>query len=597
MSRTALRVGGGLAALAVLGFLASSCGAPAAPAVAVCPRQDERHAAPERSPSDAGVDAASPHAPSLSVVLTPHMKPAPAVHVELVFSDPPGPTLTCTECIATNVLHLTASDAVGDLAASVSASGADTTVAFARASRGATRVAYDVVATSDLIAPPRAVLVADDRFRAFGESLLLLPASSPRMAITVAIDGSSLPAPIGASSLGIGASRTRSGRVDSLRSSAFLAGSLGTSVMDTGIEHDEAAWLGYTAFDPRPVTAEIAGVRSLLRETFQAEAEDHMVFFVSQSRAAASVLGRGSSAVAFVTPDEPWSAALRIAMTKHLVNRWIGGEARVLGADGRPAAWFGSGVALFYAAHALAHAGLLPPEDAREFVASLLAAQATLARTDASPADAFARQTAQGALYAARVSALLRARVERVASKGSGPAPSSHERKGQRLDDVLISLVEEARAHDGAALRSSAFIDAVAYVLGEDERRTFVSVIENGEPVVLPDDALGPCFAQRRARHTEMSLGFDLEQTLDAPDRTVKGLVPNGNAAKAGLLATDVLVSSNVAPGRADLPAKLTVQRGAEKQTLTFVPRGKEHAGFTFARTPGLTDAQCGKVL
>ncbi len=91
--------------------------------------------------------------------------------------------------------------------------------------------------------------------------------------------------------------------------------------MDTGIEHDEAAWLGYTAFDPRPVTAEIAGMRSLLRETFQAETQDHVVFFLSQQRAAASVMTRGSSAVAFVTPDEPWSAALRTPACFHPKTR------------------------------------------------------------------------------------------------------------------------------------------------------------------------------------------------------------------------------------------------------------------------------------
>lgn len=294
-------------------------------------------------------------------------------------------------------------------------------------------------------------------------------------------------------------------------------------------------------------------------------------------------MGRGSSAVAFVTPNEPWSAALRIAITTHLVSAWVGGEARIADADGRPAVWFGSGVALYYAAHALAHAGLLPPADARELVASLLAAQATLPARDASAADLIARQTAQGALYAARVTALLRARKA-------------------RLDDVLIELVEEARAAGGPSvrpplLRPAAFIDRVARLVGEDERRVFASVFEKGVPVALPDDALGPCFSQRRARHPEFALGFDLDATLESPTRVVSGLVPGGNAAKADLLPTDVLVSSSVRAGRADVPVKLTVQRGQEKKLLTFVPRGKEHAGYTFVRLPGLPDSQCGKVL
>ncbi len=240
------------------------------------------------------------------------------------------------------------------------------------------------------------------------------------------------------------------------------------------------------------------------------------------------------------------------------------------------------------------HAGLLPPEDARQFVASLLAAQATLPVRDAGAADLFARQTAQGALYAARVSALLRARAAHAGVSDGSRAPSTGEKKVQRLDDVIVALVDEARAQDGAVLAKSAFIDVVARVLGDDERRVFAAVVENGERVVLPDDALGPCFALRRARHAEMSLGFDLDATLSSREQVVVGLLHGGNAAKAGLLPTDAIVSSNVRPGRADVPAKLTVQRGAEKKTLTFIPRGKEHAGFTFVRVPGLADAQCG---
>ncbi len=532
------------------------------------------------------------------------MKPAAAVHVELSFSTLPGVALTCAECAAADIENASATDATGDLGAKISAMGKGAQLTFARAPTGAAHVSYDLRASSDLLAPPRAVLVSDDRFRAFGESLLLLPSESARMSITVSIDGSQLPAPLSASSLGLGASRTRRGWVDGLRSSMFVAGSLGTTIMDTGIEHDESAWLGYTAFDPRSVTAEIAGMRSLLRETFRGEVADHMVFFISQSRAAASVLGRGNFAVAYVTPDEPWSAALRVAMTKHLVSEWVGGEARIADANGQPAVWFGSGVALFYAAHALAHAGLLAPEDARELVSTLLSAQATLPAHSGTPADVLARQTAQGALYAARISALLRTRAARAGPRA--PTADPHEAKIERLDDVLISLVDEARASgaqegmraSGARLlRSAAFIDIVAHVLGEDERRVFASVFDKGGPVALPDNALGPCFSQRRALHAEMSLGFDLDATLESSDRVVVGLVPGGSAAKAGLLSTDIIVASNVRPGRADVPATLTVQRGQEKKTLTFVPRGKEHAGFAFVRVPGLTDSQCGNVL
>jgi hypothetical protein len=524
------------------------------------------------------------------------MKPEPLVHVELVFSELASTPLGCAECAPSDVRNLIAKDAAGALQASVAGAARGTQVVFARAPQGQTTVSYDLRASSDLLAPPRAVLVQDDRFRAFGESLLLLPNERSRRSLRVTVDGSLLPASASGSSLGIGVTRSRTARVDALAASVFVAGSLGTSTFDTGIEHDEGAWLGYTAFDPRPVAAEIAGVRSLLRETFQGDADDHVVFFLSQSRAAASVVGRSGSAVAFVTPDEPWSAALRIAMTKHLVGKYIGGEARIVDAKGKPAAWFHGGVALFYAAHALSHAGLLPPEDARQFINGLLSVQATSALHSTEPADVFARQTAAGALYAARLHALFRARGDRVAEKGAAPS-SPAEKSAQRLDDVLLSLVDRARLHPVDELTEGAFVDAVAHALGERERGVFASIFEKGELVALPSDTLGPCFAQRPTRHAEVSLGFDLERTLEAADRVLVGLEPHGNAAKAGLVSGDVLVSSNVHSGRADLPVKLTVQRGADKKTVTYVPKGKEHPGYSFARVAGFTDAQCGKPL
>ncbi|MDB5213939.1 MAG: hypothetical protein JWO86_1866 [Myxococcaceae bacterium] len=44
-----------------------------------------------------------------------------------------------------------------------------------------------------------------------------------------------------------------------LRRAAFLGGPGGRAEFDAVEGHDESAWLGYPAFDPRAVSAEVAG--------------------------------------------------------------------------------------------------------------------------------------------------------------------------------------------------------------------------------------------------------------------------------------------------------------------------------------------------
>ena len=83
------------------------------------------------------------------------------------------------------------------------------------------------------------------------------------------IDGGPLRVPNAATTWGLGASRRTKTRPRGLRYLTLVAGSLGGAVFDTAGEHDESAWLGYTAFDPRPPAAEIAAIRSAMAEIFR----------------------------------------------------------------------------------------------------------------------------------------------------------------------------------------------------------------------------------------------------------------------------------------------------------------------------------------
>jgi len=105
-----------------------------------------------------------------------------------------------------------------------------------------------------------------------------------------------------------------------LQYASFLAGSLGGEVIDDpAAGHDEGAWLGYTAFDPRPVVAELSQIRSSMGELLKSRLDAPTTYlFVSQTRPIGSFTTspRWSSVLVQVGPSEPWSGSLRLSMAQ-----------------------------------------------------------------------------------------------------------------------------------------------------------------------------------------------------------------------------------------------------------------------------------------
>ncbi|HEU4405387.1 MAG TPA: hypothetical protein VFS43_08875 [Polyangiaceae bacterium] len=495
--------------------------------------------------------------------------------------------------------RVAAEDERGPVGVVTSAEGPGLVASLERPSAGALRVRYDVRATSDPHARPGEVVVAEDRFRGDGERLVLVPTGFEAIEaeVTVTIEGESIEAPDAASSLGGGRARTRPAYGGALGRAFFLAGSLGRARFDDGIDHDEGAWLGYTAFDPRPAIAEVAQVRTALRELWGGGGEpEHALFFVSTRRPAGSyaLAGRASSLVVYLGPSEPWSAPLRVGIAQHLMRAWVGGELRLQApeaAGGAGAAWFSEGVSRYLAARALGRLGLLGPGDVQGFMNGLLAAQATSALRGRGNADAAAlaerdaaaraHLAAKGALYAARVDAALR----------------STSRGARSIDDVVRALLQRAREARGRPLPAEAWLDAVAGELGPGERRAFDEQIVAGRDVVPPPGALGRCFRTRSGDYAAFALGFDAAATFESPGRVVAGLDPRGPAAAAGLRESDVIDEVSFRDGDAGAPAVVAVARGGQKATLRYLPRGRSGRGPRFERVPGLGDAACAPVL
>ena len=578
--------------LVVGGAIACTGSRPAPPAAPATTRPCETVPAPSRD----NAETLSSKLPTLRIVLKPVPGEKPYVHVELYAQGgTPGPLALATGAVE-DITHLTAEDASGALPALLASSPSGVTVKFQRPPTGALHVSYDVRATANPNANTFELVVAEDRFRGLGERLVLLPSGmeNGKANLTVTVDPKAIVAPRFASSLGLG-TRTREGYGRSLVRAAFLAGSLGAAVFDEGIDHDETVWLGYTAFDPRPAAAEVATVRTALREMWHGGGELEFALLIQSSPrpvGAYALVPRASSLLVHLGPSEPWSAALRVAVTQHMMRTWIGGELRILPPEGgaeAESAWFTEGVLRYFAGHALRRLGLISVEDARDFVNGLSSVQSTsplrgksnasVAALVASHPHARAHLMARGALYATRLAAALRAR----------------KKDGRSLEDVVVKLVQTAR-ETHAPLPASAWSQAVVEELGPGEKAQFDRLMA-GDDVVLPGDALGSCFRGAMGEYTAFEMGFDLQETVDSTNRAIVRLDPAGPAAAAGLLATDVLEDATFRHGHAEAPVVLTVLRSGKKDEIKYLPRGASGKGMVYTRKAGVPDLACGDVI
>jgi hypothetical protein len=494
------------------------------------------------------------------------------------------------------VQHAAAKDAQGDLTVTAKSSGDGVELAFDREPRGSLHLAYDVLSGDP--DDPLGLWVQDDRFRGAGEMLVALPSSveDTPMPFLLRIDGGPLRLPVAASSLGVGAVKKTTLAPRALRYVSFLAGSVGAMVIDDpAMGHDEGAWLGYTAFDPRPVVAEIAQTRSAMNDSLRSHAEMSWTYlFLSQTRPIGSftTTPRSGSVLVQVGPSEPWSAALKLSVAQHLARYWIGGETRVATEAGHEAEgwWFSEGVARYFATKVLAHAGLLGPDDVRQAIAgelSVLATSPMRGKTNAELAalatkDDVARATltARGALYAVRESDAIRSRT-----------------KGQRgLEATLAALVEHAEDDKQRSFPVAAWLDA----LGKDDpdaAKTFDSLVVKGAPLTLPPGALGPCFRAGTGEYIAYDPGFDVEATQTSSDAHVVGVREGGPAAKAGLQNGDVVESMTMRDGDVDVPVKLVVARAGAHVNISYAAKGVRGRGQTWSRVRGVADERCGDTL
>jgi len=235
------------------------------------------------------------------------------------------------------------------------ASSAKGAITLATPPRGAVHLVYEVNVKPGLPNQVLPVNLDPDHFEGAGEALLALPEGldDKLTAATIHLRGPYWKDSKGASSFGFGEDREVIARGHDLRFATFLVGStgMGRALFDTHEGYDEAVWLGYTSFDPRPISADVAAFRTAVRELFhEAEGAPLTLLIITDGRTPGSfrVTRRASSVLAHVGSGEPWSGPVRIAVATEVIHGWIGSRLWVGPDDAAHAAesfWFSEGVA------------------------------------------------------------------------------------------------------------------------------------------------------------------------------------------------------------------------------------------------------------
>jgi hypothetical protein len=498
------------------------------------------------------------------------------------------------------LLSLVGADGQGAIALSATerAGGLDVTVD--RAISGELSIRYELAlgesGTGELssqVDPNRALLV--------GESSVMLPSGGLDEPIDVSlrIDPGAFTGGEAAGSFGLGATRRMKARARELRGAAFLVGELGQARFLAYEGHDEVAWAGFTQFDPRWVSAEIASTRSSIDMFFGGRAGPPFTTLIIAERRPTpfSLLPRVSSVLLRVDPAAPWDVASKLRFATELARRWLGRRIRF--ADGeRAGLWLTEGFSRAIARDVLFALGLMTPAELGDELNGLLGTE-LLSPHHGKGASALASLpldphlasfgAARGALYAARLDLLIR---QRSAGK-------------RNLRELARALLSKAEARPDHALTTEAFVEALRAEAGDDEERTFRDVVERGADVPLPPRTLGPCFRLERMSFEPFELGFaELPRGMASASagagagvasgpRAIASVVRGSAAERAGVRAGDTVVSLDHRDGRPRVPARLSLLRDGKPLELRYLPAGKAVAGHGFVREKSLRDEAC----
>jgi len=151
---------------------------------------------------------------------------------------------------------------------------------------------------------------------------------------------------------------------------------------------------------------------------------------------------------------------------------------------------------------------------------------------------------------------------------------------GRDMDDIM--LVMRGRAREGQTRTAVTEFAATMFELGFDISPDLTTYVEQGAPVLLPENTFGVCGRVTTRETPAFHRGFDIAAT-QANNNIITGVDPALPAYAAGLRDGMVLVRRDGGEiGNAELEIGYVVRVGDTERTIRYMPRG--HGSYTIQR-------------
>jgi rhamnogalacturonan endolyase len=426
--------------------------------------------------------------------------------------------------------------------------------------------------------PPLSPRIDGDGFSSVGNMFLISPQIQTAYRIAIQWDLSAMGAGAAAvSSYGDGDVELPAGPVARLNHSLFMAGHLKREPQGKVMSGFSSAWLGEPPFDPRPAMQWTGKLHAWMSRFFRDETEPPYRVFLrfNPMNAGGGTALTHSFIVTYgagVTGD-----SLKGTLGHEMTHTWT---ANGLGK------WYSEGNAVYYQALLPWRAGMLTPAQFLEDLNKTASRYYTNALND-TPDDQIEPRFWEDSRI--RVLPYDRGGLYFAVLNGKIGRASAGKRS---IDDLIRATIERSRT--GQPVTEAVWLDMLRREIGEEGPAVHRAMLAGG--LMLPESGdYGPCFRRTTKKIRRFEPGFDSRSLIGA-EKTVHGLLPGSEAAKAGLRDGDVVsysVAMDSLQGDPNRMLTLQVTRGGKTFPVTYLPRGEAVDAYQWERVAGVPDDRC----
>lgn len=265
----------------------------------------------------------------------------------------------------------------------------------------------------------------------------------------------------------------------------------------------------------------------------------------------------------FATPNGQENTIVR-TLAHESLHTWIPIQIGGVPQDDQPLQyWLSEGFTDFYTARMLVRGGLWTPQqyadDLNEGLQAYAQSPARTAPNSRIRDDFWNNRDVQRMPY-------LRGRLLAMIWDGR------LRQEGHGFDDIIYDM--RTRARGGAEYAVEVFT-AAAPAHGLNLGSDLETFVDNGSPILLPEDLLAPCGRITTREAPVFHRGFDIEAT-QANNNVIAGVDPGLPAYAAGLRNGMVLIRRDGGEiGNAEMEIVYIVRDGDTERTFRYMPRGR----------------------